>query len=105
MATCVKNKTQCQSSFRWYKCNHITKKEQHTEAFYTSTERVGAYDGELIQEESLDEAFNQNDVVEEDSFDDSAADHDDFPLLSNLTLVRTLTRALNYDFTNEPHLG
>jgi hypothetical protein len=67
--THVKNKTQWQSSLRWYKCSHITKKEQHTEAFYTSTERGGAYDGEWIPMESLDEAFEHNDVVEEDSFD------------------------------------
>jgi hypothetical protein len=70
----VKNKMQWQSSFRWYKYNHITKKEQHTEAFYTSTESRGAYDGEWIPEESSDEAFKNNDVVEEDSLDEVDAD-------------------------------
>jgi hypothetical protein len=73
-ATRVKNKTQWKSSFRWYNCNHITKKEQHTEAFYTSTERRGAYDGELIPEESLDEAFDNNDVVEKYSLDEVDVD-------------------------------
>jgi hypothetical protein len=70
----VKNKTQWQSSFVWYKCNHITKNEQHTEAFYTSTECGGAYDGELIPEESLDEAFEHNGVVEEDSLEEADVD-------------------------------
>jgi hypothetical protein len=68
-ATRVKNKMQLQSSFRWYKYNHITKKEQHTEAFYTSTESGGAYDGEWIPEESSDEALEHNDIVEEDYVD------------------------------------
>jgi hypothetical protein len=77
-ATRVKNKTQWQSSFRWYKYNHITKTEQHTEAFYTSTERGGAYDGEWIPEESLDEASKHNGGAEEDSLDEVDVD---IPLL------------------------
>jgi hypothetical protein len=94
----VKNKTQWQSSFRWYKCKHITKKEQHTEAFYTSIERGGAYDGKWIPEESSDEVFKNNDGAEEDSLDEVDVDfplpiETNFPLLSNLTLVRTLPRA------------
>jgi hypothetical protein len=94
----VKNKTEWQSSFRWYKCNHITKKEQHREAFYTSIEQGGAYDGEWIPEESSDEAFKNNDVAEEDILFEVDVDfllpiETNFPLLSNLTFLRTLPRA------------
>jgi hypothetical protein len=94
----VKNKTQCQSSFRWYTCNNITKKEQHTEACYTYIEREGAYNGEWIPEESSDEAFKNNDGAEADSLDEVDVDvplpiETNPPLLSNLTLVRTLPRA------------
>jgi hypothetical protein len=79
----VKNKTQWQSSFRWYKCNQITKKEQHAEVFYTSTERGCVYDGEWIPEESPDEAFEHNDVVEEDSLDEVDVDTP-LPIKTNL---------------------